>query len=280
MKRALDRPFRPARPARRVQTGPAGSEPDETRAGSTVSSGSPGAGGSGPSARSRRPGRGARGARPRGRTPPDPIRAGTRQRHAGVSTHHGHPGTRRHTHPGPGGVCRLMTVMPGRVDTPVRRWRAAARPPARPGQGARRLPAIGVCRRGLTPIRELEPECRAAVAVGPEVDAEARKGVRPRVAAGPAPAGRAPRESRGGERGANPLPHRLTSGRSDHTRLATTGPRAERARPPETPRRRPPAAGPDHDDHPRPRRPPPTTTTTPDHDDHPPTADTTPRRRA
>jgi hypothetical protein len=37
-----------------------------------------------------------------------------------VSTHHGHPGTRRHTHPGAGRVCRLMTAMPGRVDTPDR----------------------------------------------------------------------------------------------------------------------------------------------------------------
>jgi len=39
----------------------------------------------------------------------------------GVSTHPGHAGTRRHTRPGAGRVCRLMTVMPGRVDTPDRR---------------------------------------------------------------------------------------------------------------------------------------------------------------
>jgi len=202
MKRALDRPFRP---------------PRSPRAGRARHRG--------------RAGRGA-GARPRGYTPTGPVRAGTRQRHAGVSTHHGHPGTRRHTHPVLGRVCRLMTAIPGQVDTPDRKWRAGAHPagPAAPS-------------RAPTPGR---PPGRRGQRAGSDPG-------RPRAKS----AGQS-------ERAPNPLPHRLTSSRSDHTRPATTEPRAERARPPTPPGHGPPAAG--NDNRPRPpaqTQPPPRAATPP-----------------
>jgi hypothetical protein len=145
----------------------------------------------------------------------------------GVSIHPGHAGTIRHTHHGPGRVCRLMTVMPGRVDTPDRRWRAGAHPPARPETGTGSDP-------GQTPVgAPVTPPAAAA-------PAETARGL---------PYGRE-------ECTATPLPHPLTSGRSDHTKPATSETRTERAGPPGTPGRGPPAAGNDN-------RPPATTSTTP-----------------
>jgi len=97
-------------------------------------------------------------ARPRRRRPPCPRRARAAgcvdssrscrnetthppRTRPGVSTHPGHAGTKRHTHHGPGRVCRLMTAIPGRVYTPDRRWRAAAHPPARPKPERGQTPA-------------------------------------------------------------------------------------------------------------------------------------------
>jgi hypothetical protein len=129
---------RPARTWSGALVAPAGSEPDRTRAravgpaGSLLAGAVPARAGQAPTGRAR-----------------------TRHRRAGVSIRDGDAGTSRHTHRGSGRVCRLMTVMPGRVDTPGWSGRAP-QPSASRSQRARRARRCGPCAgagRGLAPPR-------------------------------------------------------------------------------------------------------------------------------
>jgi len=105
--------------------------PDETAACARVSSGSRPGRRTGP-ADDERPGRNGRSSARLVRLARRECRRPRRSRHprrpgpdadaptrAGVSTHAGHTGTKRHTRLGPGRVCRRIPVMPERSDTPA-----------------------------------------------------------------------------------------------------------------------------------------------------------------